>query len=47
MYTLQELKDIVTKGLSALNFNREPSDLYNPLGYMISIGGKRLRPVHA
>ena len=45
MYTLQELKDIVTKGLSALNFNREPSDLYNPLGYMISIGGKRLRPV--
>lgn len=45
MYTLQELKEIVTKGLSALDFNREPSDLYNPLGYMISIGGKRLRPV--
>lgn len=45
MYTLQELKDIVTKGLSTLNFNREPSDLYNPLAYMISIGGKRLRPV--
>lgn len=45
MYTLQELKDIVTKGLSSLNFNREPSDLYNPLGYMISIGGKRLRPI--
>ncbi len=45
MYTLQELKEIVTKGLSSLDFNREPSDLYNPLGYMISIGGKRLRPV--
>ena len=45
MYTLQELKEIVTKGLSALDFNREPSDLYNPLGYMISIGGKRLSPV--
>lgn len=45
MYTIQELQTIVNRGLAALNFNMEPAELYNPLEYMISIGGKRLRPV--
>ena len=45
MYTLNELHTFVNKGLSALNFNLDPTELYKPLEYMISIGGKRLRPI--
>ena len=45
MYTLNELHTFVNKGLSALNFNIDPTELYKPLEYMISIGGKRLRPI--
>lgn len=45
MYTLNELHNFVNKGLSALNFNIEPTELYKPLEYMIAIGGKRLRPI--
>lgn len=45
MYTLNELHTFVNKGLSALDFNIDPAELYKPLEYMISIGGKRLRPI--
>ena len=45
MYTLNELHTFVNKGLASLDFNMEPAELYKPLEYMISIGGKRLRPV--
>ena len=27
-----------------IEFTKEPSGLYDPLRYMIAIGGKRLRP---
>lgn len=45
MHTLPELRAIIEKGLTFLDFNKEPQELYHPLEYMISIGGKRLRPV--
>ncbi len=45
MYSIQDLQNIVNKGLAQLDFSMEPAELYNPLEYMISIGGKRLRPV--
>lgn len=45
MYTLEELRNFVEKGLAAAKFDKEPKDLYDPIGYMISIGGKRIRPV--
>lgn len=44
MFTLKELDNIVEKGLVSLDFRMEPEDLYQPIEYMISIGGKRLRP---
>ena len=44
MFTLQEIDAVVEKGLSSLNLKLEPKDLYQPIEYMISIGGKRLRP---
>lgn len=44
MFTLKELDTIVEKGLGTLNFRLKPEELYQPIEYMISIGGKRLRP---
>ena len=44
MYTIPELDKFVENGLSALNFRLDPKELYKPIEYMISIGGKRLRP---
>ncbi len=44
MYTLKELSDIVEKGICTLNLKKEPIELYAPIEYMFSIGGKRIRP---
>ena len=41
----QETIDKVVKDLfKDIRFPEEPAGLYDPLGYMIAIGGKRLRP---
>ena len=41
----QETIDAAVKNLSrGIKFTEEPSGLYDPLRYMISIGGKRIRP---
>ena len=33
--------------LEALPFNRKPQSLYEPIRYMLSIGGKHIRPALA
>ncbi len=45
MYTLEELSDIIDKALTNLNFPEEPQNLYKPIQYILSSGGKRIRPV--
>ncbi len=45
MYTLEQLSDLVGGAVAQLQFPKEPSNLYAPLSYMLSIGGKRLRPL--
>ncbi len=44
MYSLKELDDIIARAVASLKFVKEPAGLYEPLEYMMSIGGKRLRP---
>ena len=44
MYTLAEIDKIVSNGIGTLELNGEPSELYTPIEYMMSIGGKRIRP---
>lgn len=41
---MTEIKDIVSKLFADIQFEKEPAGLYDPLRYMISIGGKRIRP---
>ena len=44
MYSQKDIEDIVRKAICALEFKKEPASLYEPLEYMMAIGGKRLRP---
>ncbi len=44
MYTLEELDTIVEKAVITLDLKGRPEELYEPIEYLISIGGKRLRP---
>jgi len=44
MYTLEEIDRILEKFARLQNISREPANLYEPLDYMMSVGGKRIRP---
>lgn len=37
--------DIIEQQLSSYNFGNQPNELYEPIRYILSLGGKRLRPV--
>jgi geranylgeranyl diphosphate synthase type II len=39
-----EINDLVGRMFDGIQFTREPAGLYDPLRYMIEIGGKRIRP---
>ncbi len=47
MYNINEIKEIVEKALVEFECHNDPKELYAPMSYMMSIGGKRLRPVTA
>jgi len=47
MYNQAELKDLVEKAILNLSYNTEAEKLIDPVKYILSIGGKRLRPVLA
>jgi geranylgeranyl diphosphate synthase type II len=44
MLTSDELLAMVNRGLEQLPYDRKPSTLYEPIKYVLSMGGKRLRP---
>lgn len=45
MYTREELKDIVNKAILNITFEEGADRLYEPVKYILSVGGKRLRPI--
>lgn len=47
MYTQLDLKNLVNKAIQNLSYNEEAERLNDPVKYILSIGGKRLRPVLA
>ena len=44
MKTFDEIQDIITSELEQINWSKEPHGLYEPIGYVLSMGGKRIRP---
>ncbi|MBA4322627.1 MAG: isoprenyl synthetase [Odoribacter sp.] len=47
MYSQPELKELVERALVNLSFNDEADKLTEPVRYILSLGGKRIRPVIA
>ncbi|SDB87126.1 polyprenyl synthetase family protein [Williamwhitmania taraxaci] len=45
MYSSEDLQSIAEKGLIEVELNREPNELFAPLRYFLSAGGKRIRPI--
>ncbi|MCR4914301.1 MAG: polyprenyl synthetase family protein [Prevotella sp.] len=45
MYTSEEILQRVNEALEALPYDRQPASLYDPVKYVLSLGGKRIRPV--
>jgi geranylgeranyl diphosphate synthase type II len=43
--TLEEVIEIVQKEIKEINYLGEPKELYEPMNYVLQLGGKRLRPV--
>ena len=44
MYTLLEAQNLVEKHIQTLSIPDTPPELYEPVKYVLSIGGKRIRP---
>ncbi len=40
-----EYKSAVADYINQINFKKEPKELYEPIGYIANLGGKRLRPL--
>lgn len=45
MKTAEQLLQMVNDFLATLPYDREPASLYEPVKYVLSMGGKRMRPV--
>ena len=44
MKSFNEITQLVTSELEQINWSKEPRGLYEPIGYVLSLGGKRIRP---
>lgn len=44
MYTTFELQQRIEKAISDLSYPQHPRNLYDPIHYIMNLGGKRLRP---
>jgi hypothetical protein len=44
MKQLHELQEIISDAVKELNFPEYPAQLYEPISYILSLGGKRMRP---
>ncbi|WP_207534244.1 polyprenyl synthetase family protein [Desertivirga arenae] len=44
MYSISQLQDLINKQIAEKEYPVSPSELYEPIRYIMSLGGKRLRP---
>jgi geranylgeranyl diphosphate synthase type II len=47
MYNQIQLKDFIERAIASLSYNSEAEKLIDPVKYVLSMGGKRLRPIIA
>lgn len=44
MYNIPELQQILDKAVTSYQYPNQPQELYEPVSYLLGLGGKRLRP---
>lgn len=44
MYTIEQITEMVNEAIDSIQYSTEPKNLYDPIRYILSIGGKRVRP---
>lgn len=44
MKTFDEITQLISSEIEQINWSKEPRGLYEPIGYVLSMGGKRIRP---
>ena len=45
MHTITHYQELISNYFKKLTLDKEPSNLYQPISYILHLGGKRLRPV--
>jgi len=45
MLTVNQYREVFVEYLKKFPINREPSNLYDPVSYILTLKGKRLRPI--
>lgn len=45
MHSISNFKEITSNYISSLKIDKSPNELYEPIRYILSLGGKQLRPV--
>ncbi|PRY49502.1 geranylgeranyl diphosphate synthase type II [Arcticibacter pallidicorallinus] len=45
MYSISQLQDLINKQIVEKKYPVTPAELYDPITYIMSLGGKRMRPV--
>ena len=45
MQSIETLRRLVEQELLSIKYPKEPTDLYTPIEYTLSLGGKRMRPI--
>ncbi|MEJ6978815.1 polyprenyl synthetase family protein [Pedobacter sp. P351] len=44
MYNIIQLQDLVNKEIAEKQYSNQPAELYEPIRYIMALGGKRMRP---
>ncbi|MDP3466711.1 MAG: polyprenyl synthetase family protein [Daejeonella sp.] len=45
MHSIEQLQTIINKAIADTQYTAEPAELYEPITYLMQLGGKRMRPV--
>jgi len=45
MHSIEQLQNLVNKAIADTKYTEQPAELYEPISYLMQLGGKRMRPV--
>ena len=45
MHSIEQLQYLVNKSIADTKYTEQPAELYEPISYLMQLGGKRMRPV--